>query len=119
MNLDDRQASYIARRVSVPIATYGTGSDADFRADNIEVCPGGLRYTLISDYGCHAVEMPITGHFNVYNSLAALAACAIAGVEMDEAVKGLSQALSVRRLEAVKRCQDFAVLVDYAHTLMA
>ncbi len=117
LNLDDRQASYIARRVSVPIATYGTGSDADFRADNIEVCPGGLRYTLISDYGCHAVEMPITGHFNVYNSLAALAACAIAGVEMDEAVKGLSQAPSVPgRLEAVKRGQDFAVLVDYAHT---
>jgi UDP-N-acetylmuramoyl-L-alanyl-D-glutamate--2,6-diaminopimelate ligase len=53
----------------------------------------------------------------VSNALAAVAACVQLGVGLDDAVGALADAERVPgRLEPVDEGQDFAVLVDYAHT---
>ena len=61
--------------------------------------------------------MPLPGHFNVENALAAIGACHGLGVPVDAAATALKSAGRVPgRFEPVEEGQPFAVLVDYAHT---
>ena len=61
--------------------------------------------------------MPLPGHFNVENALAALGACHVLGVPAEAAAAALADAGRVPgRFEPVDEGQPFAVLVDYAHT---
>ena len=63
------------------------------------------------------MELPLPGHFNVANALAAIAAAGALGVGLDDAAAALAGAARVPgRLEPVDEGQAFAVLVDYAHT---
>ncbi len=63
------------------------------------------------------VRTALPGHFNVENSLAALAACEALGVPSGSAAASLADAGRVPgRFEPVEEGQRFAVLVDYAHT---
>ena len=57
------------------------------------------------------------GHFNVANALGALAVAHSLGEPLEELVEALERGVRVPgRFEPVDRGQDFAVLVDYAHT---
>ena len=57
------------------------------------------------------------GRFNVANALGALAAVHALGGELDALVAALERGVRVPgRFEPVEEGQDFAVLVDYAHT---
>jgi UDP-N-acetylmuramoyl-L-alanyl-D-glutamate--2,6-diaminopimelate ligase len=61
--------------------------------------------------------MPLPGHFNVENALAAIGACHALGVPADAVAAALASAGRVPgRFEPVDEGQPFAVLVDYAHT---
>ena len=63
------------------------------------------------------MRSPLPGRFNVSNTLAALATAAALGVGLDEAVAALASFRAAPgRFEPVDEGQDFAVLVDYAHT---
>jgi UDP-N-acetylmuramoyl-L-alanyl-D-glutamate--2,6-diaminopimelate ligase len=63
------------------------------------------------------VALGLPGHFNVENALAALALTRGLGVPLESAVAGLRGAGPVPgRMEPIAEGQDFAVLVDYAHT---
>lgn len=117
LNSDEDYSDYIKKRTKVPVITYGTKLGAAYRAASITIKPSGLTYLLEHAQGEAQVSLPITGYFNVYNSLAALSACLAAGVSLPMAVKGLQEAQPVPgRLELVDEGQDFTVLVDYAHT---
>ena len=59
----------------------------------------------------------LPGDFNVANALGAFAAARALGVDSGVAADGLARAERVPgRLEPVEEGQEFAVLVDYAHT---
>ena len=61
--------------------------------------------------------MNTTGLFNVYNTLAAIGACLQEGLSMEAIDKALTTFTAVPgRFELVDEGQDFAVVVDYAHT---
>ncbi len=63
------------------------------------------------------METPLIGRFNVENFLAGLTAALALGVEPAAALRGLLTMTGVPgRLERVTAGQDFAVIVDYAHT---
>jgi UDP-N-acetylmuramoyl-L-alanyl-D-glutamate--2,6-diaminopimelate ligase len=63
------------------------------------------------------VRMPLPGHFNVENALAAIGACHALGVPVTAAAAALSGAGRVPgRFEPVDEGQPFAVVIDYAHT---
>ena len=117
LNADDEHSIYIAERSKVPVITYGIEADADYRAEEIDIQPEGLTYRIQHSGQVLQVRLPITGYFNVYNSLAALAACRAAGIDLTAAAEGLRSApLVPGRLEPVNLGQDFTVMVDYAHT---
>ncbi len=63
------------------------------------------------------VRLRLPGDFNVSNALAAATAAAALGLEIEHIAAGLAAATPVRgRFETVDRGQDFAVVVDFAHT---
>ena len=98
-------------------------SDVAFDADGAQFLVtqplGGLEASMRDRFRppMGVVRTRLPGHFNVANALGAFAAAVALGVEPDEAAVGLAKAERVPgRFEPVDEGQDFAVLVDYAHT---
>ncbi len=119
INLDDRYGAMLAQRFGkeVPVVTYGVGVHADFRASNVRIDFHGTSYQLDAGGRSYLVRLPLIGQFNVYNSLAALAAANAMGVDVRSGVLALANATAVPgRLEAVPAQRQFRIFVDYAHT---
>jgi UDP-N-acetylmuramoyl-L-alanyl-D-glutamate--2,6-diaminopimelate ligase len=119
INIDDRHGSLLAARISkqLPVVSCGVGQRADFRATNVKTDFSGTSYQLDARERSYLVRLPLIGRFNVYNSLAAVAAAAAIGVEVRTAVLALAKAPAVPgRLEPVAAKRQFRVFVDYAHT---
>ena len=97
--------------------SYALERPADYRITGLELSPTGTRFRLTAPAGAWEVRSPLLGRFNAYNLLAALAALAEAGFELEPlvaAVAGVTGAPG--RLDRVDCGQAFGVLVDYAHT---
>jgi UDP-N-acetylmuramoyl-L-alanyl-D-glutamate--2,6-diaminopimelate ligase len=87
--------------------------DADLRATEIHSSFAGSTFRA----GDLALRSPLPGRFNVMNVLGAVAAVRALGVDDATIVAALPEAGRVPgRFEPVEEGQDFAVLVDYAHT---
>jgi UDP-N-acetylmuramoyl-L-alanyl-D-glutamate--2,6-diaminopimelate ligase len=83
----------------------------------VRLGPDGAAFRLRTPAGERDVRTRLAGRFNVANALAAASAALLAGVELDAVVAGLGAVAGVPgRMEPVDAGQDFAVLVDYAHT---
>jgi UDP-N-acetylmuramate: L-alanyl-gamma-D-glutamyl-meso-diaminopimelate ligase len=99
------------------VETFGLHEEADWRATELQADEAGSRFRLLlrgQDLGDWAISIP--GLHNVRNALAAVAAAAGAGVE----VEGLRSALASfrgvrRRLEVRGRVAGVTVYDDFAH----
>ncbi|HEU4336450.1 MAG TPA: UDP-N-acetylmuramoyl-L-alanyl-D-glutamate--2,6-diaminopimelate ligase, partial [Nocardioides sp.] len=117
-NVDDEFGRRLLDVATVPMSTYSLrDADADWRAVDVDLGPGGATFTVIGPGG---VEVPagigIPGEFNVSNALAAIASAALAGLDPHRVADGISRVGGVPgRLEPVSAGQDFTVVVDYAH----
>lgn len=119
INLDDRFGARLVDRIgrTMEFFTYGQGVHAQFRASNVRMDFSGTSYALDALGRSYLVKMPLIGAFNVYNSLAALAAAHAMGVPMRTAVQALAKLPPVPgRMQAVPAKKPFRVFVDYAHT---
>jgi UDP-N-acetylmuramoyl-L-alanyl-D-glutamate--2,6-diaminopimelate ligase len=122
VNLDDpygvRLADEIADEYGDGLVTFsGAGANAVLRAADVEFDASGSRFVVEGPFGQAAVDMPLPGDFNVSNALAAIGAATALGAETDAAAHALSDADRVPgRMEPIDAGQEFAVLVDYAHT---
>jgi UDP-N-acetylmuramoyl-L-alanyl-D-glutamate--2,6-diaminopimelate ligase len=97
--------------------TFALDAPADYSASDVHVGFGGCRMRLQTPQGIRDCSLPLPGRFNVANALAALAATHALGVDLDTLVGALERGVRIPgRLESVQEGQDFAVLVDYAHT---
>ncbi len=108
VNSDDAWGRRLIEAQSIPTVAF---SDASVS----EVCigPAGSTFT----WRGRPVALGLGGSFNVQNAIAAACAASLVGVSDEAVATGLSQLESVPgRVEAVRRGQDFVVLVDYAHT---
>ena len=96
---------------------YALDHPADYRATELTLTPTGTTFRLTAKGAAWEVASPLLGRFNAYNLLAALAALAEAGFQLDAllpALKGLTGAPG--RVDRVDCGQPFGVMVDYAHT---
>ena len=117
INADDRYGALLIGICRVPVITYGLGVRADFRASEVKTDFSGTSYQLDARGKSYLVRLPLIGRFNVYNSLAAIAAAASIGIEVRHAVVALANAPHVPgRLEAAPVKRQFRVFIDYAHT---
>ncbi len=117
LNKDDKYHHELAEMTSVPIITYGIKGPADIKAENVRVLPQGVQYELHYTDQVIPVKLKLTGIFNVYNSLAAIAVGLVEGIEIKKIIKSLERIPSIPgRFEKVEAGQDFTVIVDYSHT---
>ena len=119
VNIDDPYGQQLVARFGrdLPIISYGMGARADFRASDFKVDMNGTSYRLDAKDKSYLVRLPLIGRFNIYNSLAALAAAHAVGLDVRNAVLALAKAPQIPgRLEAVPAKRKFQVFVDYAHT---
>ncbi len=90
---------------------------ASYRATDVRCERRGCRFMLHTPTGSREVVLPMPGGFNVANALGAFAALHTLGLDLDLLVGALETGVRVPgRFEAVDEGQEFAVLVDYAHT---
>jgi UDP-N-acetylmuramoyl-L-alanyl-D-glutamate--2,6-diaminopimelate ligase len=91
--------------------------DIDYRATDLRCDAAGCRFALHTPVGERQVMLPMPGRFNVANALGALATVHALGFDLDTLIVALQRGVRVPgRFEPVDAGQDFAVLVDYAHT---
>jgi UDP-N-acetylmuramoyl-L-alanyl-D-glutamate--2,6-diaminopimelate ligase len=116
VNADDPYGRRLAQELPGTV-TYGMDAPADYRATDVAVALTGSSFLMRTPSGESRVECPLPGRFNVANVLAAVAGCAALGVPTDALVPALAALPRVPgRFEPVAAGQEFAVLVDYAHT---
>ena len=116
VNVDDPYGARLAKQTPDAI-TFAVESDATYRASGVATDLTGSRFTVHGPDGVTELRSPLPGLFNVYNVLGALAAVRAVGVPLDVAAAAIETAGSVPgRFQPVDAGQEFAVLVDYAHT---
>ncbi|HET7483201.1 MAG TPA: UDP-N-acetylmuramoyl-L-alanyl-D-glutamate--2,6-diaminopimelate ligase [Actinomycetota bacterium] len=117
VNVDDDHGRRLFENAAIPTVGFGYSEDAAIRASDVNLLPAGSTFDLTTPVGTRAVSLSLAGAFNVYNALAAAAVALQAGIDIDAVAEGLSRLDSVPgRFESVVEGQDFAVIVDYAHT---
>ena len=121
VNVDDRYGRRLAdelRDLRRELVTFSAaGGNADFRASEVEFDAAGARFRCVAPDGEATVAMPLPGHFNVENALAAIAAAGALDIGVDRAAAALAGTDRVPgRFEPIDEGQPFTVLVDYAHT---
>jgi UDP-N-acetylmuramoyl-L-alanyl-D-glutamate--2,6-diaminopimelate ligase len=121
VNADDKSAAYFAAATKQPVYSYSTGNgDAGLIVQAIESHAQGNRYTvLIRETGeMITIEDRLPGAFNAGNTLAALLAVSgLLAVPLKDIVPFVRDCKPVRgRMTAIRKGQDFELIVDYAHT---
>jgi UDP-N-acetylmuramoyl-L-alanyl-D-glutamate--2,6-diaminopimelate ligase len=117
LNVDDPYGVRLkAESSSRLVYTYGL-QQGDFHANNLYMAPAGMRFTLATPQGEVPLATRLTGKINVYNLLAASAAAMARGLSFEEVAQGAASLDFVPgRFQSVDCGQNFAVVVDYAHT---
>lgn len=116
-NMDDPSSAVIKARTRARILTYGKAHTNDIYPLNFTVAPKHMELQLHTPVGEMNLHLKITGEFNVYNVMGAVAAmlaekiakeiiCAV--LDGFEGVPG--------RFQLVEAGQPYTVIVDYAHT---
>lgn len=101
---------------SKQVLRYGADDRADLYGENIAFSQNRSAFTAITPAGHFPVKLRLLGEYNIYNALAAIAVglrydCSVSAIQ-----DGLANTVVPGRFELVDRGQDFAVIVDYAHT---
>ncbi|HEX7056040.1 MAG TPA: UDP-N-acetylmuramoyl-L-alanyl-D-glutamate--2,6-diaminopimelate ligase [Bacilli bacterium] len=117
LNADDPASAEYARMTSAQTVTYGVDNDADVKASNVKITANGTSFYVSTFAGTAEMNIKLIGKFNVYNCLAAFAACLAERIPFAQIKHSLETAQNVAgRMEPVQAGQDFLVVVDYAHT---
>jgi UDP-N-acetylmuramoyl-L-alanyl-D-glutamate--2,6-diaminopimelate ligase len=116
-NADEPAWTSLATSPTDRRVTYGMTATADVRGRDVEAQIDGIGFTARTRDGDVRVRLPLTGRFNVYNALCALAICRALGLPLDKAADGLARTRGLRgRMEILDAGQAFAIVIDFAHT---
>ncbi|MCO5557736.1 hypothetical protein L7F22_011307 [Adiantum nelumboides] len=120
VNVDDPHATYFVRQgsPSVPLLRFSLDKrDADVFASNVKLSLLKTDFVAHTRMGKVHITSKLLGRHNIYNILAAVAIGVAAEIPLDVIVAGVEAVHAVPgRCELIKEGQNFAVLVDYAHT---
>lgn len=122
VNLDDEWGRRFAKSLSSAVVTFSMEDErADYRATVSKLDTSGSVFSVEGDLATETlreIRLPLIGHYNVSNALAAAATSLALGVAPAAIRSGMEQIAGIPgRLERVRvtGC-PFTVLVDYAHT---
>ena len=117
INYDDERVRSAAEGISAGIVTFGHSKECDYYPENITTAKLGYKFDVCSNGKKLAtVELAIPGKHNVYNALAAFAACADAGIEPEIIAKALLAFRGAnRRFQYIGEYSGMVLADDYAH----
>ncbi|MGH9135107.1 MAG: UDP-N-acetylmuramoyl-L-alanyl-D-glutamate--2,6-diaminopimelate ligase, partial [Ilumatobacteraceae bacterium] len=109
INADDPYGRLLLDVAAIPLRAYS-------RSDAVDVEVTAARHRFV--WRGRRVDVPLGGAFNVMNTLAALTAVDVLGVDADDAAAGMSSMAPVPgRFEVISAASPGpTVIVDYAHT---
>lgn len=121
INIDDRYGRRLAESLNIPLYLCSAdGRDGLVLAEDIRVLgERGIEYKLISSGMRLRVRSPLTGRFNVMNTMQAATAAHLSGVDAVSIKESLAVFSGIggrcERLR-IRENVDFSVFIDYAHT---
>jgi UDP-N-acetylmuramoyl-L-alanyl-D-glutamate--2,6-diaminopimelate ligase len=116
VSVDDEHGRRLARESPIPVRTFSLTGAADWRVVDLERSADRSDFRILGPGIDVVAGCPLPGDFNVANTLAAVAACAEAGLDAVAVAAGIAAGPGVPgRFERVDAGQDFTVIVDYAH----
>ncbi|WOC33549.1 MULTISPECIES: UDP-N-acetylmuramoyl-L-alanyl-D-glutamate--2,6-diaminopimelate ligase [Caproicibacterium] len=122
INVDDANWQGITAGHTCTLSTYGFRKEAQLRAENdcLISKPGylGVGFDLCGSMRGH-VQVDISGRFNVYNALGAVAVCQQFGVSLADVRRGLDTVKVKGRVEPVPVPGNYTLLIDYAHNAVS
>lgn len=96
---------------------FGEAAEAAIALETVTYAATGITATVQTPAGRLSFTSSLVGAFNVSNCLAAIGAAVALGVDLDVIAAALASFEGVPgRMMPVRVGQDFAVIVDYAHT---
>jgi UDP-N-acetylmuramyl-tripeptide synthetase len=117
INTDCPYGRQLAGIFAGPVFTYGFKDDASVRVRDFELSFSGLKLRADTPSGSLDIASPLVGKPHVYNILAATAAALSLGIDLGAVARGVESLERVPgRFDRVACNEDFAVVVDYAHT---
>ena len=118
MNADDETSAKLRDGICCPYITYGICVDADVFARDIEITEEGARFNVqLHGMTQIAIQMRMTGMFNVYNALAATSCALIMGIAPEKIKAGLEAVTRVPgRIEVLQTGTPYKVILDYSHS---
>jgi len=117
LNGDDPQTMQAGREAGRRSVTFGLGENCDYRAVDLRLKDGSYAFSLIRRNEKIAdVTLGVPGRHNVYNALAAIAACEACGVPAETAAELIAQYHgAARRFADGGTCCGARIVHDYAH----
>ena len=118
INGDDKNTTDVIRNMHVPVTTFGLEEGRDYRGVNIRKEHQSFYSYDVEHKGeiIATVHLSIPGKHNIYNSLAAFAACHISGVAPEDITKGINAFGGAgRRFEILGTVNGVTIADDYAH----
>src|SRR6266568_2323483 len=113
LNADDEYVSQFGRDIRAKVVTYGFGSSADVRAENVEPRgPAGSSFDVVAG-GCRErATLPLVGLHNIPNALAAVAVGLQRGISPSEAVGSLVSLVPSDKRGQVVQVGNITVIND-------
>ena len=116
-NHDDPRGEEMVEGIDLPVIRYGLSPSCDVTADRVTSSFEGLSCRIRTPKGDLSVHSRLTGDFNLYNVLAAVAVGTALEVPLEtlkEGVEGLEGVSG--RFEKVDNKRGIHIIIDYAHT---
>ena len=113
LNADDPRVAAMASVTAAPVRTFGIGSDADVRADEIEsLGVDGTLFTLHTPWGTRRVRSGTPGRHLVPHALAAAAVAERFDVALDDVEAALAHGSRAPHRMAIVEAASGATLID-------
>lgn len=115
----DRVYDY-AKKKKCKIITYGTNKDDDICCISKHKVGDGIKFEVRYDNTIKEYEISMSGMFNVYNAMCAIAVTRSMGIDEESIAKGLKNAYVSGRMEVFKsKDRKTVAIVDYAHNKLS
>jgi UDP-N-acetylmuramoyl-L-alanyl-D-glutamate--2,6-diaminopimelate ligase len=117
LNRDDDWYEFFAKFPVHQQLSYGVHEEADVRITGANLSLKGTKLTLQCNGDKLVVNLQLAGQFNSYNAAAAAAVTHGMEIPLDAIKTGLEKVEAVPgRMQLIDAGQDFAVIIDHAHT---
>lgn len=118
VNVDVPAHINMLKNCNCPVTTYGL-ENADITAENVQLIKArgfiGISFDSVTKDKRTYTEVALPGYFNVYNALAAISVCEALGIDSSKHIECLKDIRVRGRAECVYVCDDYDVIIDYAH----